>query len=1041
MQHIESTFKGFGDCHLYFQSWHPEASSQAIVILVHGLGGHSGVFENVVEYLVPQGYEVYALDLRGHGRSPGQRGHINAWIEFREDLRAFLQHVRAERSHCPIILWGHSLGGTIVLDYALRSPEQIQGLIVTAPALEKISVPAYKLRLGKWLSKLMPRFSLKAGLGKNWASRDPVALAAYLHDPLRHEYGSARLVTEFFATVDWINHHAAELKIPLLIMHGSGDRVTSPQGSRAFFQHVLFSDKEHREYPGSYHDLYIDLDYHRMFTDVEVWLDRHLEGSERCQPFTACTITSQAPFAALQKTLPTLLDAACNHTPNATAFNQWTAAGWQTVSNQAFRQRVEAVALGLVNLGLAKGDRVAFLMHSDLNFAIADQSCLLAHLVDVPIDLTQTLEKIVFVLQHSEANALIVTDLDLLGQIVPYLREMPNLQNIVVAEVPEDWQRLRSQWAERHSDAGQFASKTLTECTGLTLHRCPHPTDLETQICLPQCVQIFSLEELGSVLKPLTAPQPPPREACPSRTYSGGLINLLKSPNFGGFRGRLSATKRIRVLQRTLEAQASSRKLQALRSSLSPDDLATMIYIPDTSGQLQGVMLTHANLAGNALATFAEIPDLGWGATEVVLAFLPLTHVFARNLLYAHIYYGHSIYFSDPNRLLRHLQEVKPTILATVPLLLEKIYSQILERGRKLKSGWQRLIFNWALRLAQRYQLGQSTGRVYALLLKVADWLVLGQWRSLFGGRLKYFLCGGATLKPELANIFAAAGVPILQGYGLTQAAGVVCFNRPTNNRANTVGTPIPGMELAIAADGEILIRGPYITSGYYKNPAATQAAINPEGWWQTGDVGKITLEGGLQITGLKKALFKLSTGKYIAPQPLEARLQQSPLVAQVMVLGADRKFCAALIFPDLSALRDRARKIRLRLDSDQLLQHPCIVEGYQALVDAANCHLPYWAIVKRFRLINAELTVANGLLTTQGQSDSPAETLCDRRQVSQMFAPEIAALYRETDSLQTVEATPDLLELADLTAITCPIEPTPTCPVSAQSLSPRFTT
>ncbi|MBW4551631.1 MAG: alpha/beta fold hydrolase [Aphanocapsa sp. GSE-SYN-MK-11-07L] len=985
MKHLEGTFKGFGDCHLYFQSWHPESSSQAIVVLVHGLGGHSGVFQNVVEYLVPQGYEVYALDLRGHGRSSGQRGHINRWLEFRADLAAFLQQIRAQRSGCPIILWGHSLGGTIVLDYGLRSPKQIQGLIVTAPALGKISVPAYKLKLGKWLSKLMPRFSLRSGLAKNLASRDPIALAAYLQDPLRHEYGSARLVTEFFATVNWINDHAADLQIPLLIMHGSGDRVTAPEGSRAFFQHVLFPDKEHREYPGSYHDLYIDLDYHRMFTDVDVWLDRHLEGAERCQPFTACGLEN-SPSIGFGKTLPALLDAACNRAPNASAFNQWTETGWQALSNQAVRQQVEAAALGLLNLGLTKGDRVAFLMHSDLNFAIADQSCLLAQLVDVPIDLTQTLENIVFVLQHSEAKALILSNLDLLEQVVPYLSELPELQQIVIAQVPEDWPQLRSQSQAEQFDPSQLANKLGLDpvAVGLNLHLCSQAADPKTQICLPDRLQVFSLAEL----------------------------------------------------QANGEAEISSSKLQALRAALSPQDLATIIYIPDTNGQLQGVMLSHANLAGNALATFAEIPDLGWGAVEVVLAFLPFTHVFARLLLYSHTYYGHSIYFSDPNRVLRHLQSVQPTILATVPLLLEKIYSQILERGSKLKPNWVRLIFNWAVSVAQRYQLGQPASGIDPLLLKLADRLVLRRWRSLFGGRLKYLLSGGAGLKTELANVFAAAGVPILQGYGLTQASGVVCFNRPSSNQAGSVGTAIPGMEVAIAADGEILLRGPYITAGYYKNPAATEAAVDPAGWWQTGDLGKITPDGRLTLTGLKKALFKLSTGKYIAPRPLEARLQLSPLVNQVVVIGAERKFCAALIFPDLPALRNRCRQIGLNLDAEGLLQHPCVIEWYQGLVDAANCHSPYWAILKRFRLINAELTVANQLLTAQGQ--------IDRCQVNQRFRAEIAALYGEVDSKsrsKPIIQTPTDLAEFDLTDITCPITPSPPCPLSAQSLSPRFTT
>jgi alpha-beta hydrolase superfamily lysophospholipase len=283
MKHYAETVDGSGHCSLYYQCWYPEESSQAVVVLVHGLGGHSGLFQTVVDYLVPQGYAVYALDLRGHGRSMGQRGHINSWQEFRADLQRFLQQIQAQHRCCPYILWGHSLGGTIALDYALHFPDDIQGLILTAPALGKVRIAPLKLAVGCLLSKIAPRFSLKVGIRTDAGSRDPAVVAAIAADPLRHTYGSARLATEFLATVNWIYAHANELTIPLLIMHGSGDRVTLPEGSRAFFQRVIFPDKQHHEYPGSYHDVFMDLDYHTMFRDLDVWLDAHLVGAEKCQ--------------------------------------------------------------------------------------------------------------------------------------------------------------------------------------------------------------------------------------------------------------------------------------------------------------------------------------------------------------------------------------------------------------------------------------------------------------------------------------------------------------------------------------------------------------------------------------------------------------------------------------------------------------------------------------------------------------------------------------------------------------------------------------
>lgn len=290
MQHIEGTFTGFGGLKLYYQGWYPEEPTQAMVLLVHGLGGHGGLFQHAVEYLVPQGYEVYALDLRGHGRSQGQRGHINSWREFREDLHAFVQHIRMARSCCPFILWGHSLGGTIVLDYVLRQGDQVQGLIASAPALGKVGISPKKILIGRALSRIAPRFSMTLGDREKLASQTSAIVSAYFKDPLRHEVASARLASEFFATVDWIYRNASQLQIPLLLMHGMDDQVTLPEGSRAFFQRVIYPDKEHREYPGSYHDLCVEMDYQEIFKDLESWLVQHFEGAGYCQPLSLCPV-------------------------------------------------------------------------------------------------------------------------------------------------------------------------------------------------------------------------------------------------------------------------------------------------------------------------------------------------------------------------------------------------------------------------------------------------------------------------------------------------------------------------------------------------------------------------------------------------------------------------------------------------------------------------------------------------------------------------------------------------------------------------------
>jgi len=724
----------------------------------------------------------------------------------------------------------------------------------------------------------------------------------------------------------------------------------------------------------------------------------------------------------LGRTLPSLLDEVCDRDPNFHALNQWTEQGWQPLSERAFRAAAEEVALGLSDLGLEQGDRVALLMHSDVNFCIVDMGCLLAKLIDVPIDLTQTLENIVFIIQHSEAKALFVSNLDLLDRIIPYLGSTPHLQIAIVADVPLDWQS-----RSLDLDGVEQAREIFTSSLGISQ---PQQGQFSKH---PQCIQIFSLAEIRQ-------------------------------------RG---------------QAQMSDERRQQLRASLAASDLATIIYIPGATGKPQGVMLTHENLSANALAMFSGIPDLELGAKEVVLSFLPLTHVFARVFFYGHMNYGHSVYFTTPNRVMKHLKEVQPTIFATVPLLLEKIYYRILETGsqptkaetaksvkydllprfrtfaaqmfqkkqetpqqkfrlsslrwlpstkfklphwRASLTAWRSLqteqtqrLIDWAIALARQYELGRSPNGKYDLMLKLVDRLVFSRWRSVFGGHLKYALCGGAALKAEIANLFAAARVTILQGYGLTETSSAVACNRGCFNRAGTVGVPQPGIEIAIATDGEILVRGPYVTQGYYKDPEATQQAIDSEGWFHTGDIGEFTADGFLKLVGLKKSHFKLSTGKYVTPQPLEHKLEQSPLVAKAVAVGAERKFCAMLIFPNLNNLRQQAQILGFNLPDAELLNHPCILALYQGLVDEANCHLPYWSLVKRFQLINATLSVENGMLTPTGE--------VKRAKIAEMFAREINALYGQEDSKRRKTQRHEQLNL-------CPPVPASTCPAYAQSLS-----
>jgi alpha-beta hydrolase superfamily lysophospholipase len=274
----EGTFQGVGGLDLYYQSCHPEGKVRAILAILHGLGGHSDRYSNVIQHLIPKQYAVYSFDLRGHGRSLGQRGYINAWSEFREDLGAFLQLIQTQNPGCPIFLLGHSLGAVIVLDYILRYPQQaslLQGAIALAPTLGKVGVSPIRVLLGKMLSRVWPRFTLNTGIDISAGSRDQRILLAYTQDTLRHTLATARLATEFFATVDWINAHAADWQLPLLILHGAADRVALPAGSDIFFQRLNCKDKQRIEYPGAYHEIQSDLNYREVMADLEDWLERH----------------------------------------------------------------------------------------------------------------------------------------------------------------------------------------------------------------------------------------------------------------------------------------------------------------------------------------------------------------------------------------------------------------------------------------------------------------------------------------------------------------------------------------------------------------------------------------------------------------------------------------------------------------------------------------------------------------------------------------------------------------------------------------------
>ncbi|MBD2577444.1 lysophospholipase [Oscillatoria sp. FACHB-1406] len=279
MQRFEGTFRGAGGLALFYQTWHPPRQARAIALLVHGLGAHSGVFDNLVSPLVARDFAVYEFDLRGHGKSAGQRGYIENWSEFREDLAIFSRLARDEQPHCPLFLIGHSLGGLIVLDWALHFPALARGIVVLSPPLGEVGVSPFRIRLAHLLSRILPRFSLSTEFDWSSLSRDAEAIATAQQDSLRHDRATARLATELFKTLAEIRDRAAQFEVALLIQHGSCDRVAFPEGSRQFFASLTHPDKELHEYPGAFHEMHNDLNAAETIADAIDWLERHLPPS------------------------------------------------------------------------------------------------------------------------------------------------------------------------------------------------------------------------------------------------------------------------------------------------------------------------------------------------------------------------------------------------------------------------------------------------------------------------------------------------------------------------------------------------------------------------------------------------------------------------------------------------------------------------------------------------------------------------------------------------------------------------------------------
>ncbi|MFN3134350.1 MAG: AMP-dependent synthetase/ligase [Candidatus Kryptonium sp.] len=559
---------------------------------------------------------------------------------------------------------------------------------------------------------------------------------------------------------------------------------------------------------------------------------------------------------------------------------------WKSISADEALSRVKNIALGLYQIGIRHGDKVALLSESRPEWTLTDLGIISLGAIDVPIYTTQALPQVEFILKNSESKLIFISTRQL------YERVLPVLQNVGLADKVITFEKVSN--------------------------------------------DIMTLEQLEE---------------------KGEKVNK-ENPEL----------------------------YDQLKSKVNPDDLATIIYTSGTTGDPKGVMLTHSNLVSNAV-TCASL--FTWNATkEVALTYLPLSHIFERMIIYLYLYIGIQIWYAESiDKLADNLLEVRPTVMTTVPRFLEKAEERMLAQVQKM-SPLKRKLFNWAMNIARQYDPEKEFPISYRIKHKIADILVYKKLRQRFGGRFRFIVSGGAALRPDLARIFTAAGIPVLQGYGLTETSPVISVNRLERNRIGSVGPVIPGVAVKIAEDGEILVDGPNVMKGYYKNEAETIKSFEGS-WFKTGDIGYLDKDGFLFITDRKKDLIKTSGGKFIAPQVIENLLSANVYVDKAVIMGEGRKFASALIFPNFEALKQFAQENNIAYSNNtELVNHPKVQELYQKIIDDVNQHLAQWETIKKFAVIDGVLTIDEDYLTPTLK--------VKRRNVEARYRDLIESFYKE---------------------------------------------
>ncbi|MDP4191621.1 MAG: long-chain fatty acid--CoA ligase [Bacteroidota bacterium] len=433
--------------------------------------------------------------------------------------------------------------------------------------------------------------------------------------------------------------------------------------------------------------------------------------------------------------------------------------------------------------------------------------------------------------------------------------------------------------------------------------------------------------------------------------------------------------------------------IKKLHCSVKPETVASIIYTSGTTGEPKGVVLTHKNLTSNAVDASSVISWHPKG--DIALSFLPLSHIFERTMINIYLYRGVRIFFAESIELLaQNLQEIHPTIMSSVPRMLEKVYDKILQKGSELK-GIKKFLFDWAIRLSKSYRHNEKRSLWFNIQLKIASLLIYKKWRKAVGGHLRFIISGGAPLSESLAQIYLSAGIPVVQGYGLTETSPVIAVNTKEKNIVGSVGKIIPNVEVKIARDGEIMVRGPNIMQEFYNSPQTTKEVFS-EGWFCTGDIGYLDKEGFLFVTDRKKDLIKKSSGKFVAPGPIESKLSSYPFIDFSVLIGEARKFIAALLLPNFNNLKEWATKNGLSAQSNEILiRLPEVENLFQSIVDEVNKGLNPWEKIIKFIVIESEPTIASSELT-------PTMKL-RRKVITTRYADKIEDLYQKYEHLHDI--------------------------------------